>query len=193
MSLLRAEALAALHRWRALIAAAALALGASALLGRAALAGAPLAMALLVLSLLVALWLGRDALARLRLARTGGAGVVAVAEGRIEYFGPETGGMADLDALRAVEIGAGSHWLLRTDGAPPLRIPLAAEGAAALLDAFAALPGFSAERAAAAVARPGAHVIVWRRTGTPPRLAGTLASLPLGSYISRHHNPEDGP
>lgn len=193
MSLLRPEALAALRRWRGVLAAAALALAAAALFGRAALEGAPVALGLLAACALVALWLGRDALARIRLARSGGAGVVVVAEGRIEYFGPVTGGMADLDALRAVEIAGGAHWVLRPEGAPALRIPLSAEGATALIDAFAALPGFSAEHAAAAAGQRGAHVIVWRRPGSGRKGAAMLASPSAGSYISRRHTPEDGP
>lgn len=192
MSGLRPAALAALRRWRGPIAAAALAASALLLFGPAALRGAPVALGLTALALVVSLWLGRDALARLRLARAGGAGVVDVAEGRIAYFGPETGGVADLDALRTVEITAAAEWLLRPVDGPPLRIPLAAEGAAALPDAFAALPGFSVARAAEAAGR-GLHAIVWRRGPDRSGPAPALDSPAAGSYISRRINPQDGP
>jgi hypothetical protein len=64
-------------------------------------------------------------------------------------------------------------WLLRGGGPEPLRVPMAADGAEALLDAFAALPGFDAGRADRALAAE-IETLVWRRA-TPaadvPRLA----------------------
>ena len=51
-------------------------------------------------------------------------------------------------------------------------MPAGALGAEALLDAFAALPGFEASRALAALERPaGAPVAVWRAPGASVRAA----------------------
>lgn len=191
MIALRPEALAWLARWRGLALAAGLGLGGLALFAPGAALGAPIPAALLLATTGLSLWLARDAMTRLRLARQGGAGVVSIAEGQIGYFGPETGGLIDLDALGSIEIDGAGHWLLRAPGAPPLRIPLAAAGADALPDTFAALPGFSAARAADA-ATGGVHTLVWRRRSEGPPGTGVLASASRGPYISHQHNPEDG-
>lgn len=189
MSLLRDEAVAVLARWRGLLIAAGLGLGGLVVFAPTAVLGAPISVALLTLTCAVSLWLAWDALTRLRLARQGGAGVVSIAEGQIGYFGPETGGLIDLDALSSIEIDGAGHWLLRAPGAPALRIPLAATGAEALPDSFAALPGFSPARAADAAGQ-GVHALVWRRGAGGPG-TGALASLSRGPYISRQPDPED--
>ncbi len=159
-------------RRRGMLAAAALAGLAALWLGPAALAGAPVPAALLVLALAAAAWLVRDAALRARLRDGGGPGLVAVREGRVGYLGPEAGGIADLDALLSVELAqrpGGPVWLLRPAGGPAVAIPVAAEGAEGLLDALAALPGFSAASVASALDAPqGAHVILWRRRGPLP-------------------------
>jgi hypothetical protein len=163
---------ALLRRSRGALAALALAAAALAAFGKAALSGAPLPLALLAGSLLLALWLGRDALLRARLAETKGPGLVAVREGRVGYLGPETGGVADLDALISVEMALraeGPVWVLRPAGAPSVTIPVAAEGAERVIDTLTALPGFAPAAVAAALdAPPGAHVILWRRKGPLP-------------------------
>lgn len=168
MSLLRPGAVAALMRWRGPLAALALAGGGLWLFGAAALAGAPLALAALALTLAVAGWIARDAIlhARLSAARTG-PGVVAVREGAVAYFGPHGGGVADLDALTSVALAPGPDgqvWLLRGADGAVLRAPAAAQGADALLDAFAALPGFDRNRVLRA-ARAPVETVVWRRGG----------------------------
>lgn len=164
--------LALLRRSREALAASALAAAALGAFGPAALSGAPAPLALLAGSLLLALWLGRDALLRARLAEAKGPGLVAVREGRVGYLGPEAGGVADLDALISVEMAhrpGGPVWVLRPAGAPSVTIPAAAEGAEGLLDTLAALPGFDPGAVAAALDAPlGAHVILWRRRGPLP-------------------------
>ena len=115
---------------------------------------------------------------RARVGRGGeGPGVVRVDEGRVLYMGPREGGAVDLDALRSVGLepgGAGGPtWVL--EGPEALRVPAGALGAEALVDAFAALPGFDASRAVAALARPdGASVTLWRAPGA----AGEAERMP---------------
>lgn len=101
----------------------------------------------------------------------GGAGVVSVDEGRIAYFGPTAGGVVALqDATRLAldDRSAPGHWRIDQPGQPPLLIPVDAEGAGALFDAFVTLPGLSVESLLAA--RRGAagqiHVI-WQRAPHP--------------------------
>ena len=166
---MRAAARLFLRRHAELLGALALAAGALGLLGRPALAGAPLALGLLLPVLLLAALLGRDGLIRARLGRSGGAGVVAVREGRILYMGPEGGGVVDLDGLVRVDLerkGAGLVWHLTASDGTVLSIPAGAEGAAALPDALAVLPGFDlATSSRATGAAPGARVMLFRRQG----------------------------
>ncbi|MBB3713159.1 hypothetical protein FHS00_002760 [Limimaricola variabilis] len=72
-----------------------------------------------------------------------GPGILKIDEGRVAYMGPLTGGTVDLDAVRRLRLdrrGTPAHWLLET-GSEVLAIPVTAEGAEALFDAFSALPG----------------------------------------------------
>jgi hypothetical protein len=190
MSRLRTGARATLARWRGIALSLLPVAGAAALAGGAALRGAPVALALLAGAGALSALMLRDSLSRLRLHRAGGPGVVEVAEGRVAYFGPAHGGVADLDTLRSIEI-AGGDWVLRSPESPTLRIPLAAEGATALLDAFAALPGFSPARAAEAAGSP-AHALVWRRPAGRAAPTAPLASPRPRPYISGPRDPEDG-
>ena len=87
---------------------------------------------------------------------SGGPGVVQIVEGRIAYFGPLTGGTAELGQLSRLVLdpsGKPPHWLLHQPGQLPLAIPLTAEGADALFDAFATLPGLQTERMLAEMRR----------------------------------------
>lgn len=100
--------------------------------------------------------------------RRGGAdpGVVSVEEARITYFGPEAGGEAHLEMIAEVAVCAGREavWIVRQKGYPPLIVPAAARGAEALAEAFAALPGFRFDRAAAAFeAGLADETVIWRR------------------------------
>lgn len=115
-------------------------------------------------------------------------GVVSVAERRVAYFGPHQGGIVSLDDLRRIEIWAAdpahwraeAEWVLRgAEGEAALIVPVSSAGAETLIDAFAALPGFSPARAFAALAAPeGATITIWSRDRAPrfPALAGGAAS-----------------
>jgi len=166
MSLIRPEARAALWRWREVLTGAAVlglglwwGIGTNGILpwigGIVGLAGAALVLA----------GLQR---ARFRTG-SGGPGVVQVDEGRIAYFGPLTGGAVALSEIAAVTLdqsGRPGHWVLSQPGQPDLHVPLNAEGAEALFDAFAALPGFRTERMLAAIRQRGTQqVSIWRRSG----------------------------
>ncbi len=119
-------------------------------------------------------WLTRAAYLSAR-AATGrdGPGMVLIDERRITYLGPEDGGFASINALEAIELWApdppsyiyAECWILRHLDAPEgLIIPTNAEGAGGLIDAFAALPGFEADKAVAALgAAEGSVATVWRR------------------------------
>jgi hypothetical protein len=154
MSFLRPEARAALWRWRELIAGAAL-----------------LAFGLwwVATGLTVIRWLAVPVIAagaaivwtglqRLRFRRGGGgAGVVEIDERRLSYWGPLTGGIIDLDDLARLSLDPGGkplHWVLTPHQGQVLHIPVDAEGADALFDAFAALPGLPAERMLDLLAHP---------------------------------------
>lgn len=103
--------------------------------------------------------------ARFRAAEDG-PGVVRVLEGRIAYMGPLDGGTADLETLRALRLdptGLPAHWILDRPDQPPLAIPVTAQGADSLFDAFASLPGMRTEHMLRSLNAPGgATVIVWR-------------------------------
>lgn len=122
--------------------------------------------ALIALAAPVAIWL-RLAAQRAWSVRTDlGPGIASVDERRVTYMGPETGGALSLDALRAVDVESGDApiWILRQVGGPTLRIPAGAEGADALPEALAGLPGFSELKALRALGAAG-HALhpVWRR------------------------------
>lgn len=169
MGLVRPGAAAALARWRAVLAGA-------------AAAGLGLWWVLTSWGLLV--WTGwvlvaaglALALAGVQRARfrtgAGGPGVVVVDEGEITYMGPLTGGsaaLAEVDRLVLDRTARPPHWLLERAGAPALAIPVNAEGAEALFDAFAALPGLRTERMLAELGNRGPHpVVIWARRGAPP-------------------------
>ncbi|WP_101065533.1 hypothetical protein [Roseovarius salinarum] len=141
MSFIRPEARAALLRWReALVAVGLLGVG---LWWVVVGAGA---LRIVGAALLVAgTGLAAAGVQRARF-RTGGAGpgVVRVDEGQIVYFGPVTGGAVALSEITEISLdrsGRPGHWVIAQPGQPDLCIPLNAEGADALFDAFASLPG----------------------------------------------------
>jgi len=85
-----------------------------------------------------------------------GAGVVRIDEGRVLYMGPVTGGTVAIRELTSLSLrraeGEGAVWVLVEPGAL-LTIPVNAQGAEALFDAFTALPGLNAQHLLAALAR----------------------------------------
>ncbi len=119
---------------------------------------------------------------RLRLARRRAAepvpGVVQIAEGRIGYFGPESGGFAALDAIAAVAVEAApggriARWHLIDAEGRRLAIPGGAVGAERLPDVLSALPGFDPAAVSRAVPEAeGALATVWRAGPGPRALPG---------------------
>jgi len=102
--------------------------------------------------------------------RRQGPGIVAVREGGIAYFGPESGGFAALDALVSVEMSDGA-WVLTGEDGTRLEVPEGAEGVDAMLDALGTLRGFDAAAGmkARAMGRP---VTAWRAGPDRRRLGG---------------------
>jgi hypothetical protein len=120
--------------------------------------------------------LGLAGVQRARFRRgAGGPGVVVVDEGLIAYLGPHTGGTVALSEISALALDPdGPHWRLSQPDQADLRIPLDAEGAEALFDVFAALPGLRTGHVLARMRQPGpAPETLWQRPArrTPhPRL-----------------------
>lgn len=178
MSLIRPEVQQGLWRAREVIAAGAgLAVGLW-LMAQGGYLLIPLGGVLAALSLMLGLLAWR----RLRFAKAGdGPGIVTVDEGQIAFFGPDTGGfvaLRELAELRLVTLRGMAHWRLRQTDGQTLLIPVAAQGAAALFDAFASLPGLDSGALVAALeARPAPPpgnglpvvadlapgVLIWRR------------------------------
>jgi hypothetical protein len=105
---------------------------------------------------------------------------VEIRERRIFYFGPYGGAVVDVEALSQVSIVTtdrgpaedDAFWLLDHDDGPEVLIPNAASGAAGLLDAFAALPGFSYAKVVEAMGSSrNASFTIWRRSGGTGRQA----------------------
>lgn len=182
MSFLRPELAAMLRRWREPLAGVALAIAGLWWALRTGGAAPWLGIAVAGLGGLT-VWLGWQRAARHgpEAAASLGPGIVAVREGQIAYFGPDTGGVADLDALvwvaleRPGDPARPVQWVL---GAAPaggtearLSVPVTARGADRLFDVLAALPGFPSGHARAVVARPvTSFEPLWCRPGAafPP-------------------------
>lgn len=162
MSFVRDGAAATLRRWREVLSG----LGLAALgLWWATSTGALVAWIGWV-ALLIGLALILAGIQRGRFRIPGqGPGVVQVDEGRIAYFGPLTGGAVALSELRRVShdpTGKPAHWVLSQPGQEDLFIPVTAEGAEALFDIFASLPGLQTERMlASARRRSGQPEVIW--------------------------------
>ena len=104
--------------------------------------------------------------------RRGGPGMVIIEEGRISYFGPETGAVLALDALVSVDIvttGDGPaaedlFWVLSDETGQMVAIPGGAEGTGALLDILGSLKGFSHAQVISAMgSAENARFQIWRR------------------------------
>ncbi|MDZ4134575.1 MAG: hypothetical protein U1D06_03135 [Paracoccaceae bacterium] len=152
MAFLRPEAIAALRRWREV----ALAAGLAALGLRGMLAGGYVLLPAGALLVALGVGLGLLALRRLRFAQDGDApGVVEVDEGQISYYGPASGGfvaLPDLAELRLITLHGARFWRLKQADGQALLIPVSANGAERLFDAFAALPGMDTQALVAALA-----------------------------------------
>lgn len=163
MSFVRPDARAALWRWREVL---------------AGLVAGGIGLWWILAGSGILVWIGAAILAagaglaiigtqRLRF-RTGqrGPGAVRVDEGQIAYFGPLTGGIAAISELAELRLDPRGtpHWVLVQPGQPDLHIPLGADGAEALFDAFASLPGLSTEQMLTAMRRKEDRpFVVWRR------------------------------
>jgi hypothetical protein len=164
MNFIRPEAQAQLRRWReVLVGAAVIVLGTFMITGPAGLVGMvgwPIALA--GLALLVV------GLQRARFRGAGqGPGTVQVDEGQIIYFGPLSGGaiaLPDLMQLIYDPTAKPAHWQLHSRGQPELQIPVNADGAEALFDVFAALPGLRTQRMLSTMNTNTIHpVVIWQR------------------------------
>ncbi len=172
----RPEAKAALWRWREVLMGAALAmLGVWWLASSTGLLGFVAPAVLVGAGALIMVGLQRG---RFR-GQGGGLGAVQVDEGQVTYFGPLSGGAIALREMSRLSLDGRQrppHWQLEQSGQPPLMIPVDAEGADALFDAFAALPGLKTERMLARLKQmPDAPVVIWEREAT-----GLSGMTPLG-------------
>ncbi|RWR51377.1 hypothetical protein EOW65_04220 [Sinirhodobacter ferrireducens] len=173
--MIRPELRAALQRHRETLAAAGVAALGLWIATRGGWLLGPLGLGLCALALV---WAG-TALRRTRFARAvTDPGLVEVDEGRIGYFGAGStvlGGyiaLADLAEIRLLTLRGAQHWRLKTGDGQALLIPVAAAGAPALYDAFAALPGIDMGRLAAALDRREVAQSLWHR---PARASLDLA------------------
>ncbi|WP_439123110.1 hypothetical protein [Marivita sp.] len=105
----------------------------------------------------------------------GGPGVVQIVERRIGYFGPLNGGLVDLEAVTSISLDPTEHprhWIITHEGGPALHVPINAEGADVLFDAFSSLPGLSPGRVASTLKHEGtAPIVLWRRPDLEKRIA----------------------
>lgn len=151
---LRPEAREALWRWREVIWAGAVAAVGLWLIWLGGWLLGPLG----VLVVLLALGLSVQALRRMRFALDVDApGVVQIDEGQISYMGPSVGGfvsLPELVELRLMTLRGRRLWRLKQADGQALLIPVEAEGAAALFDAFASLPGMDSGALVAALGPP---------------------------------------
>jgi len=141
VSFVRPELSAAVWRWREVLAAGLVAaLGAWAAT-RGGYLLTPLGLGILALGAGWALTAWR----RLRFRQDGEApGLVRVTEAEIAYYGPRVGGfvgLPDLSEVRLLTLRGRRIWKLKQGDGQMLHIPVEAQGAEALFDAFAALPG----------------------------------------------------
>ena len=108
------------------------------------------------------------ALRRVQFTRpTTAQGMVEVDEAQIGYFGPDDGGfisLQDMVELRLLRVAGRQMWRLKQSDGQALLIPLDAQGAAALFDAFAALPDMDTAALVAGLTGEAAEIRpIWRR------------------------------
>jgi hypothetical protein len=115
------------------------------------------AMGLVIVAL--GLCWGALAFRRLRFRQAGEApGIVRVTEAQIAYLGPRIGGfigLPDLMEIRLLTLRGRRIWKLRPSSGEALHIPVEAQGAEALFDAFAVLPGIDMGAVLAALGSEG--------------------------------------
>ncbi|MEM9551818.1 MAG: hypothetical protein AAGA05_11615 [Pseudomonadota bacterium] len=100
-------------------------------------------------------------------ARGRGPGVVLIDEGEITYMGPLNGGsvaVAELSMLVLDPTARPAHWVLQPTDRTALHIPVNADGADQLFDAFAGLPGIKTSHMLAQLHGAPEHpVVIWER------------------------------
>jgi hypothetical protein len=177
MSFIRPELIDTAHRWREVIAGAGLAALGLWTATRGGWVLTPVGLALIALG---AAW-AFTALRRMRFRQEGEApGIVRVTEGQIAYYGPRVGGfvgLPDLSEIRLLTLRGRRIWKLKQGDGQLLHIPVESDGAEALFDAFATLPGIDMAALVAALGTDapasGARVIalnevdrlLWTRKG----------------------------
>jgi hypothetical protein len=151
MSFIRPELRAVAWRWREVLAGAALALLGAWTVAQGGYFLTPLGLAVLGLGAGWALTSWR----RLRFRQDGEApGIVRVTEAQVAYFGPRVGGfigLPDLAEIRLLTLRGRRIWKLKQGDGQLLHIPVESDGAEALFDAFAALPGIDTAALVAAL------------------------------------------
>lgn len=162
--MIRPEARAHLMRWREALAGGGMAaLGLWWLLGPAHLLILPAVALLFAGSGLI--WIGVQ---RARFRSGGqGPGAVRVDEGQVAYFGPLTGGAVALREMSQLSLDKTvfpAHWRLHQPGQPEVLIPVNADGAEALFDAFATLPNLRTARMLQALQGQDKRLtVIWHR------------------------------
>ena len=165
MTFFRPEATAALWRWRVVLIGIAMAIlalwwlaGPGGLLGFVAPAVLVAAGALIMIGLQRGRFRGAG----------GGLGTVQVDEGQVTYFGPLTGGTVALREMSRLILDGGqrpAHWRLEQPDHAPVMIPVNVDGADALFDAFASLPGLKTENMLHQLRdAPTTPVLIWERS-----------------------------
>jgi hypothetical protein len=171
MSFIRPEARASLWRWREVLFGVGLACLAA--VWAVGAFGIVRILALVLLGFAVVLILAGIQRSRFR-GRGGGQGVVQVIEGQVTYYEPLNGGAVAISELAALSLDGRdkpAHWLLVPDQGATLQIPVSAEGADALFDAFNGLAGLRTEQLLRIkqAALPRLQV-VWRRQDVQARI-----------------------
>lgn len=169
MSFVRPEVARAVSRSSELLAALAAALFGLWLTGLGGLVMLTLGLMVVAVSLLMAVFAWRRMRFRMEVEAPG---AVTVDEARITYMGPIVGGSVALSELVEIEVidvaGSRRCWRLRQADGQMLLVPMAAAGAGALYDPFAALPGM--ETRALMSALDGEAVVarrIWHRDLAP--------------------------
>lgn len=177
MSLIRPELLTAAHRGREAIAAFLLTAFGTWVAWQGGYFLLPLGLGLAALGLGWVIATMR----RLRFQQDGDApGFVHVTEAQIAYMGPRVGGfigLPDLSEIRLLTLRGRRIWKLKQGDGQLLHIPVEAQGAETLFDAFATLPGIDTAALVAAlgteaapsdskvIALDGVDRLIWSRKG----------------------------
>jgi hypothetical protein len=177
MNFLRPEVTAALRRGQEVIAAACVGLFGLWLSWLGGYLLLPMGLLILALGVILA----RLGWRRMQFAQEVLApGIIDVDEAQVGYMGPTEGGYLSLDELvelRLMTLQGRRMWRLKQADGQALLIPVEAEGAGRLFDAFATLPGMDTGALVAALApamglgRSGPNLaetrVIWRRQSGP--------------------------